>query len=147
MKAPREGRLTWSCAGEAVASSSPQADLNDIYFIEAVGPAIALHMYGNILRNCLWTHYIDNEAAEAALVKGSSTVLAGDIVTGWTWEAVARARVRPWFDRVSSSANPVDGLSRGSMVGPWRVVEKGCLPPALVSRLRKQLYGRQARRP
>ena len=27
--------------------------------------------------------------------------------------------VIPWFDRVESSSNPVDGLSRGADEGPW----------------------------
>ena len=66
--------------------------------------------------------FIDNEGALAALAKGSSSVLSGELIAALTHEYVAKVGVVPWFDRVDSESNPVDKLSRGCMTGPWRLV-------------------------
>ena len=90
--------------------------------------------------HCLWTHYIDNEAAQASLVSGSSGVASGDLIIGCTWELVARRRLWPWFDRVDTKANPIGGVSRGDLSGPWDEVIPAVLPKPLLARLRKELY-------
>ena len=46
-----------------------------------------------------------------------------DAVVGLTWEYVAKLRVLPWFDRVDTKSNPVDGLSRGRLAGPWQIID------------------------
>ena len=56
---------------------------------------------------------------------------------------IARLGVWPWFDRVVSKANPVDGLSRGRLAGPWRL-RSISLPAALLSSLRRELGKRWA---
>ena len=62
-------------------------------------------------------------------------------VVGKAWEIVARRRLFPWFDRVDTKSNPVDGLSRGRMEGPWLKVETG----KFASGLLRELQGRYAR--
>ena len=86
------------------------------------------------MREHLWVHFIDNEGALAALVKGSSSVLSGDVMVGCTHELAARFGGIGWYDRVDSASNPVDKLSRGSMEGPWRLVTIR-FPPALLNQL------------
>ena len=53
------------------------------------------------------------------MVRGASSVASGERIAGSTWSLIAGLGCFPWFDRVESSANPVDGLSRGRLVGPW----------------------------
>ena len=60
----------------------------------------------------------------------------GDFIVGYAWEIVARRRLIPWFDRVDTKSNPVDGLSRGRMEGPWDNVVKGKFPEGLLQALR-----------
>ena len=73
--------------------------------------------------NALWRHYIDNDAALATLVKGSSSVLSGEVITAYTHSRVSAIGLWPWFDRVPSADNPVDQLSRGVMKGPWELTD------------------------
>ena len=83
------------------------------------------------MRNCLWVHYIDNVAAQYSLVRGSSSISSGDVVVGETWKRIQRLGIYPYFDRVASKSNPVDGLSRGRSDGPWVQVLKAKLPANL----------------
>ena len=84
----------------------------------------------------LWIHFINNVAAQSALVIGSTTVASGDIMVGMAWEVIAKRCIYPWFDRVDSASNPVDGLSRGDRQGPWSTVTKAQVPRELLRRLR-----------
>jgi len=131
---PREVRLYWS-AGQRGAVR------NDIFEIEAIGPLLILATWPRIMQNRLWVHYIDNAAAQAAFVKGSSSVMSGDVLVGHAWELIARRRLLPWIDRVDSESNPVDGLSRGRMEGPWQQVEEAQLPGQLRRELRQAHFG------
>ena len=126
---PREVRMYWSAC-------SSLAPANDIYEIEAIGPLVVLATWPRLLQGCLWIHFLDNSAAQAAYVKGSSSVHSGDLLVGKAWELVARRRLLPWFDRVDTKSNPVDGLSRGRMEGPWLRVDTGKLPRGLLHELR-----------
>ena len=94
------------------AEDNPDLDFNDIIEIEGVGPLLILANWGHVLRRSLWIHYIDNSSALGSLVKGSSTVTQQDVIVGQTWEYISELDVLPWFDRVDSTSNPVDGLSR-----------------------------------
>ncbi|CAK0800781.1 unnamed protein product, partial [Prorocentrum cordatum] len=40
-------------------------------------------------------------------------------IAGWTWNRIWDLEVLPRFDRVESASNPVDGMSRRDMAGPW----------------------------
>ena len=56
----------------------------DIFEIEAIGPLIILGLWPELLAGALWLHFIDNAAAQAALVRGSSSVRSGDALVGRT---------------------------------------------------------------
>ena len=114
LRVPQEVRDLWSREGSLS---------RDIYEIEAIGPLTILHNWPELLQGCLWIHFIDNAAGLSSLVKGSSSVFSGDIIVGATWRLVIALDVLPWFDRVDSHANPVDGLSRGRFDGPWDLQE------------------------
>ena len=111
----------------------------DIFLIEAVGPLALLTTFPKMLKGTMWTHYIDNVGAEYSLVKGSSSTDAGDIVVGETWKRIAELDVFPYFDRVASESNPVDGLSRGRRHGPWEQVIKAKLPSNLEKLLAEEV--------
>ena len=116
LQIPEEVRLLWS------RRSSSDPEHYDIYEIEALGPALILANWSHLMRPGLWVHYIDNDAALATLVKGSSSVMSGECISAYTHSMVAASGLWPWFDRVDSAANPVDKLSRGEMSGPWNLL-------------------------
>ena len=103
-------RLLGSCG---VGRYAVCGDHYDIYEIEGVGPCLVLHHFGHLIpEGSLWIHFIDNEAALATLVKGSSSVMSGEVITAHTHSLIAASGLWPWFGRVSSKDNPVDQLSR-----------------------------------
>ena len=114
-------------------------DQRDIFEIEAIGPLLLLDLWPELFRSVLWLHFIDNSSAQAALARGSSTVESGDAIVGLTWERIVSLRCLPWFDRVASKSNPVDGLSRGQLQGPWGEVVRAEVPKGLLHRLRDEL--------
>ena len=95
---PGEVREVWSRAATA-------GDHYDIFEIEAIGPALILHNFERYLvEDALWLHFIDNDAALATLVKGSSSVLSGEVITAFTHSRVAKLGLWSWFDRVPLKA-------------------------------------------
>jgi hypothetical protein len=96
----------------------------DIFLVEALGPLLLLKAFPKFLRNCLWIHFIDNSAAEASLIRGASSSDLGDHVIVLTWSLIQKRLLWAYFDRVSSKANPVDGLSRRCFGGPWEWVQQ-----------------------
>ena len=77
-----------------------------------MGPLLILWNWGHLFRNDLWIHFIDNEGALASLAKGSSSVVSGDVIVGFTHQLAAQLGILGWYDRVDSASNPVDKLSR-----------------------------------
>ena len=115
MKVPKCVRNLWS-------RQMALGEHFDIHEIEAVGPALVMATWPDLLRNCLWTHYIDNENALASMIKGGSSVHSADCIAAYVGVQCAKLGVRPWFDRVDTKANPVDQLSRGKVSGDWKLV-------------------------
>ena len=101
---------------------------NDIFLVEALGPLILLLAFPKLLRQSRWLHFIDNTAAESSLIKGASSLSHGDHVVGLTWALVQERFLWPYFDRVESNANPVDGSSRRRFAGPWEQVHTRPFP-------------------
>ena len=114
---------------------------NDIFLIEALGPLILLCTFPNVFKECMWLHFIDNEAAQHSLVKGSSSIASGDAIVGETWRRIQALHCWAYFDRVESEANPVDGLSRGARIGPWTQVHKAIIPEAVLDMAFAELGG------
>ena len=103
-------------------------EYKDIYLIEGVGPLLTLVAFPRLMRDALWIHFIDNTAAQASLISGSSAIDAAEHVVRYTWELCAMRRLWPYFDRVCSKSNPVDALSRGKRQGPWKEVKEAAFP-------------------
>ena len=135
---------TCSCRGPSCArrSSDIVGRFNDIFEIEAVGLLVLLENFPDQFRGSLWLHFLDNAAALSNLVNGSSSVIQGDILIGATWSQIQHLQVLPWFDRVDSKSNPVDGLSRRRLDGPWKV-ESLAFPGSLLRAQRQGLGGRE----
>ncbi len=94
----------------------------DIQEIEGIGPLLVLSTWPDVVRNSLWLHFIDNNGALSCLIKGGSSVMGTDCVVGMTWRRITSLSTLPWFDRVDTKSNPVDGLSRKDLHGPWELV-------------------------
>ena len=123
------------------AVSSNTSEYNDIFPIEAIGPLLLLTAFPNVMKNVLWIHWIDNTAAEASLISGTSSLAIADHVVGLTWELCGQRKVWPYFDRVESKSNPVDQLSRGVMEGPWETVVNVDLPYKKLEQLAEECGG------
>ena len=136
LRVPEEVRILWD-------HQKNFGRFSDIFEIEAVGPLVLLENFPDMFRGSLWLHVLDNAAALSNLVNGSSSVIQGDILIGATWSQVQRLQVFPWFDRVHSKSNPVDGLSRGQLDGPWKV-ESLAFPGSLLRALRQELGRRES---
>ena len=131
VKVPQEIREMWAVL-------AAKKDYKDIFLIEAIGPLIILDTFPRLMRDALWIHFIDNSGSEASLVGGSSSIDAGDHIVGMTWERISKRRLWPFFDRVESSANPVDKLSRGISKGPWRRVIEASFPTSELMNLAEE---------
>ena len=99
--------------------------------VEAIGPFLVLARWGHPMRGCLWCHFIDNAAALSCMIRGSSSVSSGDSIVGCTWSLIHKYQLLAWFDRVESTSNPTDGLSRSRSEGPWETLELLRLPEQL----------------
>jgi len=121
MEIPTEIRLLWASqrARAEAAHATGEVDFHDIMEIEGIAPLLILHNWPWLVKDALWIHFIDNNSALGALVKGSSSVCQKDIIVGHTWAQIAQLGVYPWFDRVDTHSNPVDGLSRKNFSGDW----------------------------
>ena len=67
------------------------------------------------LSDGLWVHFIDNEAARNALIRGSSSVCSMNMITSETWRLVRTRQLHLGMEGVSSEDNPLDGTSRGDL--------------------------------
>ena len=72
LRVPSSLRLMWS-------KKRSLEETRDIFQVEAVGPLLILHNWGHMIRGHLWLHFIDNEGSLAALAKGSSSVMSGEV--------------------------------------------------------------------
>ena len=84
----------------------PQRHINKI---EAIVLAICLCTWPNLIRGSLWLHFIDIDGALACLVSGSSK---NSSLSAVVFILGRRLGCWPWFERVFSECNIVDGLSR-----------------------------------
>ena len=102
---------TWSVlvAWSESTEIEPQRHINKI---EAVVPAICLCTWPDLIRGSLWLHFIDNDGALACLISGCSENSSLSAVVDFTWAQIPALSCWPWFERVPSECNIVDGLSR-----------------------------------
>ena len=116
LQTPPELRKAWARPEGSV------GDERDIYEIEPAGPLLVVENFGHLMQRKLWFHLCDNEAALATLIKGSSSVMAGDFVAAATHSLVGKHCVWPWFDRVDTESIPVGRLSCRNLAGDWKLV-------------------------
>ena len=82
-----------------------------IYFLETLAQIIPLTVLHNYLSDS-YLSFVDNEASKHALIKGYSGCTPVNNLIAATWSLCSRCNKEPWFDRVSSSDNPSDSISR-----------------------------------
>ena len=114
---------------------------SDIFQVEAVGPLLLAHNYGERLRGRYWLHFIDNSSAQYSIIKGSSSVDSGDIIVGATWSLIAELQSWLWIDRVASKSNPIDGVSRLDFTGPWAGVGRAHFPLGFLEEVARTMAG------
>ena len=134
IRVPDLVRTMWTADRRA-----PDADFNDIQEVEGIGPLLALTTWKSLLADSLWLHFIDNNGALSCLVKGGSSVSSTDTIVGLTWQRISKINASPWFDRVDTKSNPVDGLSRGDLRGNWDLVPLVFPGPELSAAYRRAL--------
>ena len=116
--------LPWSDGKEL----EPQRHIN---IIEAIVPAICLCTWSHLIRGSLWLHFIANDGVLACLVSGCSKSSSLSAIVDFTWAQIPVLGCWPWFERVPSECNIVDGLSRKNfstaLANDWCETWRNCL--------------------
>eukprot|EP00972_Heterocapsa_arctica_P014830 2185739-Heterocapsa_arctica.AAC.1 len=80
--------------------------------IELFAGPLALATWANMLTDQPLLHFIDNDSALAALVKGYSPKRDSSRIVGDFWLLAAKFKLFVYLDRVESKSNVADGPSR-----------------------------------
>ena len=88
---------------------------NQIALVELFGAVLALSHFGAELAGKRVVMLIDSESALDALIKGQSKFSDVIKIVKIFWELVADYHLDLYLDKVSTDANPSDGLSRGKV--------------------------------
>ncbi len=70
---------------------------------------LARRLWAERLRGRLVVHFVDNEAARFALIKGTPPTVDSAWIAGEMWGAGVGCECFSWFGRVPSPSNPADG--------------------------------------
>ena len=70
---------------------------------------LARRLWAERLRGRLVVHFVDNEAARFALIKGTSLTVDSAWIAGEMWGAGVGCECFSSFERVPSPSNPADG--------------------------------------
>ena len=90
-----------------------------IYPAEALAvPTVLLH-YQDQLRGKELIWFIDNEAACASMIKGSSREQEVDALATLAHLLSFRLEAPVWYEWIDSASNPADGLSRDGLKDEW----------------------------
>ena len=81
--------------------------------VELAAVGIALSTWRQFLTGALLLVFIDNNSALAAMVRGTSEVVGMRRRASEVWRVVAAEQLFPWFERVATDDNVIDGISRG----------------------------------
>ena len=84
-----------------------------IYAIELLAVLIALTAWEEMLFDTFTVVFVDNTAAQSALISGNSSTECGRFILEHLIEVEHRTAMRPWFGWVPSYSNPSDPPSRG----------------------------------
>ena len=97
---------------------------NQISMVEMFAPPLALYTLGETVRLKRLLVFVDSEAVEGALVRGSSARSDMCLLTGAFWHLCATEEICVYIDRVPTDSHITDGPSRGSCTN---LVERGAL--------------------
>ena len=87
-------------------------DTNLIYALELYAAVAAIVEFRSFLRHSRIVLFVDNEAADLALIKASSKCPAVHALIQHLWAMAASTPFSIWIERASSKANPADLPSR-----------------------------------
>ena len=76
--------------------------------------------------------FVDNEAAAASLIRGSSSSLDVGVMAQAVHWLLMRIDCRIWIEWIDSDSNPSDGLSRLGIHDPWTIEQGWQLQQGLV---------------
>ena len=82
--------------------------------VELFGAVLGLLTFSHLLVDTEIIHFVDNDSATSALIRGYSGKLDSARLVGDYWLIAAKTRAHVFVDRVESKANPADGPSRGT---------------------------------
>ncbi|CAE7215287.1 unnamed protein product [Symbiodinium sp. CCMP2592] len=117
------GGVLYDSAGTPLSFFSAQVNEDDlraleetsdhpIYEVELYAALVAVELWGPLLEDSFSVFYLDNEAAQSALIAGRSGTDHGRKLVQRFLDAEHRWRARPWFGRVPTHSNPADEPSR-----------------------------------
>ncbi|CAE7260467.1 unnamed protein product [Symbiodinium sp. CCMP2592] len=117
------GGIIYDASGVPLAffsSEIPKSDLemleaeseHPIYEVELYAVLVAFMLWADVLRDTLSTFYLDNEAAQSALIAGRSGTRNGRQLLQRVLSLEHDNLARPWFGRVPTHSNPADPPSR-----------------------------------
>ncbi|CAE7426050.1 unnamed protein product [Symbiodinium sp. CCMP2456] len=83
-----------------------------IYEVELYAAVVAFELWGHLIQDSFTVFFLDNEAAQSALIAGKSGTSNGRVLVQRFLDAEHRWRARPWIGRVPTYSNPADDPSR-----------------------------------
>ena len=92
-----------------------------VFPCEALAVTHALLTYERELAGADILSFVDNEAACAAFIKGSSSSTDVDHLVSVAHLVACRANIRVWYEWVDSDSNISDGLSRQGLEDPFAI--------------------------
>ena len=87
--------------------------------LETLAAPVALWEVPDLFQDQDLIWFLDNQGAEAGLIKGYSGEEDSAAMIGPTHIHLAHLNARVWFDYVYSEVNPSDGLSRAGLLDEW----------------------------
>ena len=90
-----------------------QESSHPIYAVELFAVMIAMSVWEDLLFDTFTVVFVDNTAAQAALIAGRSSTECGRVILQHVIDSEHRTANRPWFGWVPSYSNPSDPPSRG----------------------------------
>ena len=92
----------------------PSMASHDINELESLAAVMWVETFGPAIKHADVCLFVDSAAAEGSLLKGYSSSPHLAALAGQFWASAASYGLRMWVDRVPSSLNPADELSRDS---------------------------------
>ena len=117
------GGVIYDVSGSPIAYFSSQVPLADlaeletesehpIYEVELYAILVAFTLWAEVLKDTFSIFYLDNEAAQSALISGRSGTRNGRQLLQRVLQLEQDNLTRPWFGRVPTHSNPADAPSR-----------------------------------